>query len=119
MYKNNTYIYLFLFPCSFSSLFSLFSNPSFNLGFNSTSNNYYTIIINIIILLDAQTYKLQYDAFSFILVSLVLIDHSQHVCSFYDANEAQEIEEISLLFFVYNLSVTNPTPLKNNLVLEI
>jgi hypothetical protein len=39
-------------------------------------------------------------------VSLVLIDHSQHVCSFYDANEAQEIEEISLLFFVYNLSAT-------------
>jgi hypothetical protein len=37
---------------------------------------------------------------------LVLIDHSQHVCSFYDANEAQEIEEISLLFFVYNLSAT-------------
>jgi hypothetical protein len=63
--------------------------------------------------------KLQYDAFSFILVSLVLIDHSQHVCSFYDANEAQEIEEISLLFFVYNLSATNPTLLKNNLVLEI
>jgi hypothetical protein len=24
------------------------------------------------------------------------------VCSFYDANEAHKIEEISLLFFVYN-----------------
>jgi hypothetical protein len=70
------------------SLFLIFQTLFSKLGFNSTSNNYYIIIINIIILLNAQTYKLQYDAFSFILVSLVLNDHSQHVCSFYDANEA-------------------------------
>jgi hypothetical protein len=43
--------------------FSLLSNPIFDLGFNSTSSNYYLIIINIIILFNAQT-KIQYDAFS-------------------------------------------------------
>jgi hypothetical protein len=32
-----------------------------------------------------------------------------YVCSLYDANEAHRIEEISLLFFVYNLSAT-PAP---------
>jgi hypothetical protein len=40
---------------------------------------------------NAQSNKLQYDAFSFILVSLVLIDHSQHVCSFHDADMPHKI----------------------------
>ena len=50
-------IYLFLI---FQTLFS-------KLGFNSTSNNYYIIIINIIILFNAQTYKLQHGAIFFII----------------------------------------------------
>jgi hypothetical protein len=76
------------------SLFLIFQTLFSKLGFNSTSNNYYIIIINIIILLNAQTYKLQYDAFSFILVSLILIDHSQHVCSFFMMqNEAHKIRK--------------------------
>jgi hypothetical protein len=43
--------------------FFIFQNPIFDLGFNSTSSNYYLIIINIIILFNAHT-KIQYDAFS-------------------------------------------------------
>jgi hypothetical protein len=39
----------------------------------------------------------------FILVLLVLIDHSQLCVLFsYDANETHKIEDISLLFLVYN-----------------
>jgi hypothetical protein len=41
------------------------------------------------------------------------------VCSFYDANEARKIEEISLLFFVYNFEYYKSYPLNRNLVLEI
>jgi hypothetical protein len=41
------------------------------------------------------------------------------VCSFYDSNMAHEIEEFTLYSLYTNLSITNPTPLKNNLVLEI
>jgi hypothetical protein len=37
--------------------------PYFRFRVNSTSSNYYLIIINIIILFNAQT-KIQYDAFS-------------------------------------------------------
>ena len=48
--------------CDISFLY-FFQNPIFDLGFNSTSSNYYLIIINIIILFNAQT-KIQYDAFS-------------------------------------------------------
>jgi hypothetical protein len=51
---------------------------------------------------------------------LVLINHSQlYGCSFYDANKAHESEEFTLYSVYTNLSITNPTPLKNNLVLEI
>jgi hypothetical protein len=56
----------------------------------------------------------------FILVSLVLINHSQlYVCSFYDANMAHKMRKSSMYFLYTILSITNPTPLKNNLVLEI
>jgi hypothetical protein len=41
------------------------------------------------------------------------------VCSFYDANEAHQIRNSSMYFLYTILSITNPTPLKNNLVLEI
>jgi hypothetical protein len=59
------YLSVYLFPmCYVVFLFFLFfQNPIFKLGFNSTSSNYYFIIINIIILFNAQTYKLQHDAF--------------------------------------------------------
>jgi hypothetical protein len=52
------FIYFYIIPLLliFKTLFS-------NLGFNSTSSNYYIIIINLIILSNAQTYKLQHDAF--------------------------------------------------------
>jgi hypothetical protein len=43
--------------------------------------------------------KLQHDAFFYHLFELI---SKFCVCSFYDANEAHKIEEISLLFFVYN-----------------
>jgi hypothetical protein len=42
-----------------------------------------------------------------------------YVGSLNDANEAHKIEEISLLFFVYNFEYYKSYPLKNNLVLEI
>ena len=54
-------VYYLYFYTLFSSL--IFENPSFNVGFNSTSSNHYLITINIIILFNAQTYKLQHDAF--------------------------------------------------------
>jgi hypothetical protein len=46
---------LFIFSYHFSSCY--FQNPNFNLGFYSTSSNYYLIIIIFIILFNAQTYK--------------------------------------------------------------
>jgi hypothetical protein len=54
------FIYFFIYIIS---LLLLFKNPRFNLGLNSTSSNYYLITINIIILFNAQTHKLQHDAF--------------------------------------------------------
>ena len=47
--------------CDISFLY--FQSPIFDLGFTSTSSNYYLIIINNVILFNAQT-KIQYDAFS-------------------------------------------------------
>jgi hypothetical protein len=52
--------------CGISFLF-IFKTLFSNLGFNSNSSNYYLIIINIIILFNAQTYKLQHDAIFFII----------------------------------------------------
>jgi hypothetical protein len=51
---------------------------------------------------------------------IVLFSHSQlHRCSFYDANMTHKMRS-SLYYSLYTtLSITNPTPLKNNLVLEI
>jgi hypothetical protein len=60
--------------------------------------------------------ELQHDAFFYHLFGLI---SKFCVCSFYDANEAQEIEDNSLLFLVYNLEYYKSYPLKNNLVLEI
>jgi hypothetical protein len=93
------FLYFYIIPLLliFKTLFS-------NLGFNSTSSNYYIIIINLIILFNAQTYKLQHDAFFYHLFGLI---SKFCVCSFYDANEAHKIEEISLLFFVYILEYYN------------
>jgi hypothetical protein len=60
--------------------------------------------------------ELQHDAFFYQLFELT---SKFCVCSFYDANEAHKVEEISPYPLFTNLSITNPTPLKNNLVLEI
>jgi hypothetical protein len=38
-------------------LFFFFQNPISNLGFNSTSSNYYSIIFILTILFNAQTYR--------------------------------------------------------------
>jgi hypothetical protein len=76
------FIYIYIYYLYFHNLyflllsFFLFSNPNFYLWFNPTSSNYYLIIIILIILFNAQTYKLQQDALSFMLVSFVLINHS-------------------------------------------
>jgi hypothetical protein len=95
-----------------------FKNPIFSLGFDLTSSIYHPIIL--IISLMHTHIKLQQDALYFILVSLILINRScLRVCSFYDANMAHEIEEFTLYSWYTTLSITNPTPLKNNLVLEI
>jgi hypothetical protein len=51
------FLYFYVIP-----LFLIFKTLFSNLGFNSTSSNYYIIIINLIILFNAQTYKLQHDA---------------------------------------------------------
>jgi hypothetical protein len=97
-------LFIFLYPSSSSH----FQNPNFNfLGFNSTSSNYYLIIINIIILFNAQTYKLQHDAFFYHLFEL---NSKFCVCSFYDANKAHKIEELSLLFFAYNFEYYKSYP---------
>jgi hypothetical protein len=54
--EKNIFMYLFIPYVLCDISFLLFSKPSFsNLGFNSTSSNYYLIIINIIILFNAQT----------------------------------------------------------------
>jgi hypothetical protein len=50
------YFFLYFLLLIFKTLF-------LSLGFNSTSRNYYIIIINLIILFNAQSYKLQHDAF--------------------------------------------------------
>jgi hypothetical protein len=47
-------------------------------------------MINIIILFNAQTYKLQHDAFFYYLFGLI---SKFCVCSFYDANEAHKIRK--------------------------
>jgi hypothetical protein len=109
------YLYV-LFILSYLFPFPYFQTLISNLGFNSTSSNYYIIIINLIILFNAQTYKLQHDAFFYHLFGLI---SKFCVCSFYDANEAHKIEEISLLFFVYNLEYYKSYPLNRNLVPEI
>jgi hypothetical protein len=54
------YLYFYII-----SLLLIFKTLIPNLGFNSTSSNYSLIIINIIILFNAQTYKLQHDAKKF------------------------------------------------------
>jgi hypothetical protein len=64
-------LYFYIIP-----LFLIFKTLFPSLGFNSTSRNYYIIIINLIILFNAQTYKLQHDALYFILVSFVSINPS-------------------------------------------
>jgi hypothetical protein len=51
------FLYFYVIP-----LFLIFKTLFSHLGFNSTSSNYYIIIINLIILFNAQTYKLQHDA---------------------------------------------------------
>jgi hypothetical protein len=63
-HKENIFMYIFIsyVLCGISSLF-IFKTLYFNLGINST--------FRIIILFNAQTIKLQRDALSFILVSLV------------------------------------------------
>jgi hypothetical protein len=48
--------------------------------------------------------ELQHDAFFYHLFELI---SKFCVCSFYDANKAHKIEEISLLFFVYNFEYYN------------
>jgi hypothetical protein len=68
------YIYIIIFSYPFS--FPYFQNPNFKLGFNLTSSIYYLIIISLIVLFNAQTYKLQQDALYFILVLFVLINPS-------------------------------------------
>jgi hypothetical protein len=62
-------IFIYLLLLILKTLFS-------SLGFNSTSRNYYIIIINLIILFNAQTYKLQHDALYFVLESFVWIKSS-------------------------------------------
>jgi hypothetical protein len=62
--------FLYHFSCSY------FQTLIFYLGFNPTSSNYYLIIIILIILFNEESYKLQQDALSFMLVSFALINHS-------------------------------------------
>jgi hypothetical protein len=48
---------------SYTFSFPHFQNPNFNLGLTPTSSNYYLIIFILITLFNAQTYKLQHDAY--------------------------------------------------------
>jgi hypothetical protein len=60
------FIYIYIYCLYFHSLYLfLISNPNFNLGLTLTSSNYYLIFFILTILFNAQTYKLQYDAFYF------------------------------------------------------
>jgi hypothetical protein len=97
------FIYIYCLYCHSLYLFLIF-NPNFNLGLTPTSSNYYLIIFILTILFNAKTYKLQYDAFSFfILISLVLINHSQlYVCSFYDANMAHDMRRPHYILCIQN-----------------
>jgi hypothetical protein len=54
-----------------------------------------------------------------IFLSFVLIHLSTYVCSSYDANMAHKIRISDIVSRYTFLGITNPTPLKNNLVLEI
>ena len=56
------YFFIYFLLLIFKTLFS-------SLGFNSTSRNDYIIIINLIILFNAQSYKLQHDALFFICLN--------------------------------------------------
>jgi hypothetical protein len=56
------YFFIYFLLLIFKTLFS-------SLGFNSTSRIYYIIIINLIILFNAQPYKLQHDALFFICLN--------------------------------------------------
>jgi hypothetical protein len=75
------------------SLLLIFKNPRFNLGLNSTSSNYYLITINIIILFNAQTYKLQHDAFFYHLFEL---NSKFCVCSCYDEYMTHNIRRFTI-----------------------
>ena len=65
--EENVFMYIFIpyVLCGISFLF-IFKTLFSNLGFDLTSSIYYLITINIIILFNAQTYKLQHDAFFFL-----------------------------------------------------
>jgi integral membrane sensor domain MASE1 len=94
-----------------SFLFSPFS-------FNSSPHYHYYIFIHFIIIgLNAQT-KLQYDAMVYLcLINVLLIfEHDQsHVMI---VNGHQTLRSTLFSLFTH-LDITNPTPLKKNLVLEI
>jgi hypothetical protein len=79
--EENVFMYIFIpyVLCGISFLF-IFKTLFSNLGFDSTSSIYYLITINIIILFNAQTYKLQHDAFFYHLFEL---NSKFCVCSFF------------------------------------
>jgi hypothetical protein len=102
--EENVFMYIFIpyVLCGISFLF-IFKTLFSNLGFDSTSSIYYLITINIIILFNAQTYKLQHDAFFYHLFEL---NSKFCVCSFYDANEAHHIRKTLYIPCTQILSIT-------------
>jgi hypothetical protein len=109
--ERNLFIYKFILYCTIFIPFLLhFHGFVFKLGFGC-HGHIITLLLMLLFLLstNAQSNKLQYDAFSFILVSLVLIDHSQHVCSFHDADMAHKIRLSPYNAFIQFLVLQNTT----------
>jgi hypothetical protein len=96
-----------------------FSYPNFNLGFNSNSQLIiiFLLILLLLLLMHKQT-KLQYDAW---LIYVLLKNYSllNMVIHMSQGVEGNTYKEINSHHIIYRLGITNPTPLKKNIVLEI
>jgi hypothetical protein len=66
------------------------------------------LLLSLLFLFNAQTYKLQHDAYSFNLISFVLINHSQlYVCSCPDKYMAHKNRGASIYSLYTILSITS------------
>ena len=74
--KFEDFIYMYYLYFHIPSLF-LYFQTLISIYCLTQLSHYYILLLSLLFLFNAQTYKLQHDAHSFNLVSFVLINHSQ------------------------------------------